>query len=125
IGETMYAPRVSVKCEDRRHLWWEDSVVLFVRQAVWMLGRWLQRHKVNHIYEADAHVWRLCAKEHNSRERFHRRHIAAASNHYVGTTVVVRGPLPDTESGGAMRHGFVHREPLRCRLLSCDDQVDV
>src|SRR5262249_35607304 len=38
---------------------------------------------------------------------------------------VVAGPLPDAEASLAVLDRLIHRQPLRCRLLAGDDDVDV
>ena len=40
-------------------------------------------------------------------------------------SLVVAGPFPDADAGGAVLDGLVHRQPLRGRLLAGDDDVDV
>ena len=54
------------------------------------------------------------------------RHVTAAGHHDIGLAApVVAGPLPDAEASLAVLDRVVHRQPLRCRLLAGDDDVDV
>ena len=59
-------------------------------------------------------------------QRFERRDIAATGHHHVGLgALVVAGPIPDAESGGAVLDGSVHIQILQRGLLARHDHVDV
>ena len=90
-----------------------------------MLGSRLKRQEVDDVDDAHAQIGRLVAQEDDGGESFERGHVAGAGHDDFGIAVVVRGPLPDAEAGGAVRDGFVDVEPLRRGLLAGDDEVDV
>ncbi len=68
----------------------------------------------------------MLAQEVHRRERFERGHIAATGHHHVRlAALVVAGPFPDADAGGAMFDRLVHRQPHRRGLFAGDDDVDV
>ena len=67
--------------------------------------------------------WR---KQIDGRECLQRGHVAAAGHHHVGlAALVVAGPFPDADAGGAVLDRLVHGQPLRRGLLAGDDDIDV
>ena len=68
----------------------------------------------------------MLAEDVDRGQRLERGHVAAAGHHHVGlAALVVAGPLPDADAGGAVLDGRVHVEPLQRGLLAGDDHVDV
>ena len=58
-------------------------------------------------------------------QRLEGRDVAGAGHHYFRPRIfVVARPFPDTDSSRAMLDRGVDVEPLRRRLLACDDNVD-
>ncbi|MGY3465331.1 hypothetical protein ACVW0I_002202 [Bradyrhizobium sp. LM6.11] len=86
----------------------------------------LQGHQVDDIDDAHLQVGQCLAQEVDRGERFQRRHVTGAGHHHVGllSHVFRAGPAPDADAGIAMRGRFLHRQPLRRRLLAGDDHVD-
>src|SRR5207248_8942565 len=57
---------------------------------------------------------------------FQSRDIAATSHNDIRLApLVVAGPVPNADAGGAMLYRLVHREPLGSGLFAGDDDVDV
>jgi len=68
----------------------------------------------------------MLAHNGNSGESLQSRHVTAAGHDHVGrNSLVVAGPLPDTDALRAVFDGSVHRQPLRCCVFACDHDVDV
>ena len=65
------------------------------------------------------------------REHLDGRHVTRAGEHHVRLALllwpaaVVACPGPDPGAAGTVQHGLVDVQPLRRRVLSCDDDVDV
>ena len=126
VGQAVDQPRVAVEGEDDRLVLGEQGVEIAVRQAVRMLARRLQLHQVHDVDDADLQLRQMLADQLDGGQRLQRRHVAAAGHDHVGlAALVVAGPFPDAEPGGAVLDGLVHRQPLRRRLLAGDDDVDV
>ena len=88
--------------------------------------RRLELHQVHDVDHADLQLRQVLAKQLDRRQRFQRRHVAAAGHDHVGLApLVVAGPLPDAEARRAVLDRLVHRQPLRRGLLAGDDDVDV
>ena len=96
------------------------------RQAVRVLAGRLQLHQVDDVDDAHLQLRQVLAEQLHGRQRLQRGHVAAAGHHHVGlAALVVAGPLPDADAGGAVLDRLVHRQPLRRRLLAGHDHVDV
>src|ERR1017187_8522700 len=90
-----------------------------------MFGGRLEGHQVHNIDHANAEVGLLGAQDAYGGQGFERGYVAAAGHDDVGVSIIVRGPFPDAEAGGAVGYGFVDGEPLGSWLLPCDDEIDV
>ena len=96
------------------------------RQAVRVLARRLELHQVHDVDDAHLQLRQVLAQQLDGGQRLQRRHVAAAGHDHVRlAALVVAGPLPDAEAGGAVLDRLVHRQPLRRRLLAGHDHVDV
>ncbi len=90
----------------------EERVEIEVAKSVRMLARRLQLHQVHDVDHPDFQLGQVLAQEIHRGERFKRRHIAAAGHHHIGlAALIVAGPFPDADAGGAMLDGLVHVEP--------------
>ena len=97
-----------------------------VAQAVRMFALRLELHQVDHVDHADLQVREMLPQQIDGGQGFQRRHIAAAGHDDIRlAALVVAGPVPDADAGGAMLDGGVHVEPLRRGLFAGDDDVDV
>src|SRR6266702_3108504 len=91
-----------------------------------MFGCGLNRHQVNHIEDPDLDVRKMLAQEIDRRKRLQCWDISCTGHHRIRfASLVVRGPLPDSDSIRAVLDGRFHIEPLQRRLLSSNDDVDV
>ena len=69
---------------------------------------------------------RRSPKDGDGGKRFQRRHIAGAGHHHIRlAALVVAGPFPDADAGGAVLDRRVHIEPLRSRVFTGDDHVHI
>ena len=103
----------------------EQPVEVVVRQTVRMLFARLQRHQIDHVDDAYAHVGHVFPQQLHRRQRFECGHVAGARHHHVGLDArVVARPLPDADAGGTLLARLVHRQPLQLRLFARDDHVD-
>ena len=50
---------------------------------------------------------------------------SASKNDVWFLTLVIRSPVPDGDTFGAVLDGFFHRKPLWTWMLGSDDDVDV
>ena len=91
-----------------------------------VLGRGLEAHQVDDVDDAHLQLGQPLAQDRRRGERLERRHVAAARHHDVGLlAVVVRRPVPDADSAGAVGDRVLHRQELERGLLAGDDDVDV
>jgi len=97
IGEPMNHRRITMEGKDHRCLGRKDLVIVLVGQPVWMLGGRLQRHQVYYVDHANLRSGASRAAA-SRRQRLQRRHVARAGNHHIRLALVVRGPLPNTQS---------------------------
>src|ERR1700730_4656191 len=68
----------------------------------------------------------MLAQQIDGRQGFERWDISSTGHHHIRFAgLVVRSPLPDSDSNRAMLDGGLHVQPLQCRLLSRNDYVDV
>src|SRR5262249_17050881 len=126
VGEPMNERRVTVEGEDDRLVGREQRVEIVIREAVWVLARWLKLHEIDDIDDSDLQIGRMLSKKVDGGEGLRGRHVTAAGHDDVRLAApIVAGPLPDTESSFAVLDRLVHRQPLRSGLLARDDDVDV
>ena len=62
IRQAVYQPRITVVGKDDWLVDCKDRVKLRVGQPVWMFGRGLNRHQVNHIDDADFDIGEMLAQ---------------------------------------------------------------
>ena len=68
----------------------------------------------------------MLAQDGDGGQRLQRGHVATAGHDDIGFAAgVAAGPMPDADAGGAVRHGGVHRQPLRRLIFAGDHDVDV
>jgi hypothetical protein len=68
----------------------------------------------------------FCRPNPSPRQGLHGRHVAAARHDDIGFgTLVVTGPIPDTGTLGAVRHGWLHVQILQVHLFVRHDDVDI
>src|SRR4051812_25306573 len=61
----------------------------------------------------DAELRQVFAQQAHRGERLQGRDVAGAGHHHIGLVVlVVAGPFPDADAGGAVLQRLVHAEPL-------------
>ena len=104
----------------------KSDVEILVAQPVRMLALRLELHQIDDVDDAHFQFRQVLPQHFDRRQRFQRRHVAAAGHHDIRlAALVVAGPFPDADAGGAMLDGRVHVQPLRRGLLAGDDHVDV
>ena len=91
-----------------------------------MLRTGLQLEQIDHIDETDLEVGELVPQQSGRRQRFLRGNVTGRRHHNVGfSTLVVAGPIPDTDALRAVPDCSVHVHVLQMHLLVGDDHVDV
>ena len=126
IRQPVDQPRIAVKCENHRFVRGEQILEFPIAQPVRVFGIRLQFHEIHNVYHPDFHVGQQFAHDRDRSERFESRYIAATRHHDVGGNAgIVTGPRPAANACAAVFNSGVHREPLRCRMLSGDHDVHV
>src|SRR5437879_10833128 len=91
-----------------------------------MFALGLQGHQIDDIHDADFQTGKLPAENVDRGQRLKGRNVSSASHYYIRlNSLIVAGPLPDTNSFRAMLHGRIHVEILQRGLLTGDDDVNV
>ncbi len=104
----------------------EERVEILVGQAVGMLAGGLELHQVHDVDHADLQLRQALAEDGDGREDFEGRDVAGSRHDDVRLSpLIVAGPFPDADAGGAVLDGFVHVQPLRGGMLAGDHDVDV
>src|SRR5437879_13611992 len=77
-----------------------------VGEAMRMFGLGLDGHQVNHIDDPDLDISKVLAQQIDGRKRLERRDISGTGHHHIRiASLVVRSPLPDSDSIRAMLDG--------------------
>src|SRR5262245_66048524 len=63
VGEPMNERRVTVEGEDDRLVGREQRVEIVIREAVWVLARWLQLHEIHDVDDTNLQLRRMSAKD--------------------------------------------------------------
>ncbi|MDB5387880.1 MAG: hypothetical protein JWM11_3526 [Planctomycetaceae bacterium] len=93
---------------------------------MWVLGIGLQSHQIDDIDHSDFQVWKRISQNGYCRQCLQGGNVATAGHHDIRTpSVIIAGPLPDTDACGAVLDRLVHRQPLRGGMLSGDYDIDV
>jgi hypothetical protein len=104
----------------------EEHVEIFVAQTVGVFAPWLELHQVNHVNHPDFPFRELLPQQLHRGQGLERRHVAGARHDHIRLAVlVVAGPRPDADAGGAMPDGSVQVEPLRRGLFPGNNHVHV
>jgi hypothetical protein len=112
--------------ENDRLVGGEEQVEIRVAQAVGVLARRLELHEVDHVDDPDLQVGHMLAQQGDGGQGFERRHVTGAGHHDLRlAALVVAGPGPNADAGGAVLDGGVHIEPLGRGLFSGHDDIDV
>ena len=126
IGQPVDQPRISVEGEDDVFVPGEQCVESVIAQSVRMFALRLQLHQVHDIDDANLQFWQMLAQDRDGGERLQRGHVATAGHDNIRFAAgVAAGPMPDADALGAVRHGGVHRQPLRRLILAGDDDVHI
>src|SRR5260370_36870987 len=126
ISKAVNQPRITVIGKDDWLVDCEYGVELTIGKTVGMFGCGLNRHQVNHIDDPDLDVRKMLTQQVDGRKRLQCRDISGTGHHDVRIgSLVIGSPLPDSDSIRAMLDATFHIEPLQCRLLSSNDNVDV
>jgi hypothetical protein len=97
-----------------------------IAHPVRVLALRLEFHQIHHVDHPNLQLRELLAHQIDGGESFDCGHVAAAGHDYIRlATLVVTGPRPDADAGGAMFDGRVHIEPLRRGLFTRYDHIHV
>ena len=122
----MDEPGITVKRENHWFISREDRVEHGIREAMRVLRSWLKSHKIDYVDDSDLEIRNSRAKEVHSGKCLEGGDVAGARHHHIGVpSGIVAGPLPNADSYFAVANRRVYAEPLRRRLLSCNDDVYV
>ena len=126
VCQAMDQPRIAVKSEDDRLIGRENGIEIPIAQSVRMFSGRLQGHEVHHINHSNPEIRNVLAEPVYRGQSFECGNIAAAGHHHIRlAAMIVAGPVPDADSGGAMVDRRFHFKPLQGRLLARNDHVDV
>ena len=104
----------------------EQRLELLSTEAVRMVCLLDQLEEVDDVNEADFEIWQMLSKKSSCGQGLFRDDIATRCHYDVWLcTLVVRGPLPNTDAFGAMAYGVLHIQILEMVLLICHDHIDV
>src|SRR5437879_5582890 len=91
-----------------------------------VFGVGLETHEVHNVHDPNLQIGHLPAKDVHRGECLEGGDVPTASHHHVRLlTVVVAGPLPDSDASRAVQDGVVHRQVVQGGLLPGNDDVDV
>src|SRR4030043_285350 len=91
-----------------------------------MLFLWLQCHQVDHIDNTYPEIGDMLAEEINGGKRFHCWYVAGTSHNHVWlAALIIARPFPYADSCSAVFYSRIHIEPLRLRLFSRYNDIDV
>ncbi len=98
-----------MKSEDDRLVRGEERIEIGIREPMRVLTRRLQLHQIHDIDDAHLQLGRVPTYQINGRQRFQRRHVAAAGHHHIRLIApVIAGPLPNPKPCIAVFDGLVH-----------------
>jgi len=87
---------------------------------------WLQLEQVNHVNESNFQVRESFPEQCRRGQCFLGGNIAGSSKNNIGfLAFIITGPIPDTDTLGAVRNGSFNIQVLQMLLLVRDDDVDV
>ena len=126
VGQPMNQKRVAVIRKDDGLVAREQEIEIRVAQPVWMFGGRLQPHEIDDVDHAHLEAGQVVPKDGRGGQGFERRHVARRGHDQIrlGAFIVAR-PLPDADPGSAVPYGGVHPQPLRRRVFTRNDDVDV
>src|SRR4051812_44327499 len=91
-----------------------------------MLGRRLQLEQIDDIDEPNLQIHEFFAQKGGSRESFLGGYISGGCDDYVWLpSLVITGPIPDSDPFRAMRDRRVHIQILQVLLFVADDHVHI
>ena len=126
IRQPVNEPGIAVIREDHRLVAREQRVELLVAESVRMLALGLQPHQIDDVHHPNLQFRNRASEQRDRGQRFQCRHVTGSRHHQIGLTIVivarpVQRPIPAAQC----RAAAVHVQPLRRRVLSRDDDVDV
>src|ERR1051326_8162181 len=122
----MDEPGIAVISKDDWFVFGEERVKIRVTQPMRMFAARLESHNIDDVDDTHLQVRKALSQHLDRGECFERWNITGASHDNVWfIAVIVAGPGPDAESGGAMFDGRIHVEPLRRRLFAGDNHVHI
>ncbi len=137
VGQPVDQPRVAMVSEDHRSVGGEQRVETGVGDPVWVLAVRLEAHQIDDVDDAHLQVREVAPQDVDRGQGLQGRDVAGAGHDHVGHavgccvlgaaggSVVVAGPVPDTDAPGAVGDRRVHRQVVQRRLLARHDDVDV
>ena len=126
VAEAMNEPRIAVIGKDNRLADGKDPIEGFITESMRMLTCWLQAHEVHDVDNPDLQFREMFPQKRGRGQDFEGGNISGASQNYVRfLALIVTGPFPDADTGGAMANGSLHVEPLQFRLLAGHNHIDV
>lgn len=126
VGQTMNEEGIRVEVEYDGAIGGEDGAVLAIRETVRMIFVGYELKEIDDIDKAHLEVGNVFAEEGDGSKGFGRGNVTAGRHYDVGVgALVVGGPIPYTETFGAVLNCFFHVQKLEMVLLICNDNVDV
>src|SRR5260370_5656097 len=126
IREAVNEPRIAVIGKDDGLVGCEEGIEFTVGEAMRMFAGRLDGHQVDDVDDADFNVGEMLTEQIHGGKSFEGWNVTGAGHHHVGLRpLIVRSPLPNTDSARAMLDGEIHIEKLQCRLFAGNYYVDV
>src|ERR1700757_335061 len=126
VGETMNQPRITVKVKDDRLINSKERIKVRIRQAVRMLGAWLQLEQIDNVNESDLQIRKSFPQQGGRGQCFLSGDIACGGENNIRfLAFIVTGPIPDTNAFCAMADRGIDVEVLQMLLFVRDNDVDV
>src|SRR5262245_48705113 len=102
----MDEPWITVISEDDRFIFGEERVEVGITESVRMFGAGLQGHDVDDVDDADFQLRTMLSQHLDCGECFESWDIASAGHDDIWlVAIVIAGPRPNAETGGAMFDG--------------------
>ena len=126
ICELVYQLWISVESENNWLVLCEQCIVFAFAESVWMLMIALELHQVYNVYKTDLEFWNVVAEDCCCSQSFESWCITTTSHYEIWfLTIIVRSPVPDTNTLSTVLNCLIHCEPLATWVLRSNNYVYV
>jgi hypothetical protein len=118
VSQAMDQPRIPVEVKNDRFIAGKQRVEVRLGQPVRMLSAGLQLEEVNHVDKTNLDIREFLAQQGDCRQRLLCWYVPGARHNQVGlATLVVAGPIPNTDALGTVRDRRIYVEVLQMELF--------